>query len=281
MKDSRVICLTVLVVLTALVAGAGTGCSGQTSAPPVPDRPIRLMAKGDSTTEGSSNNRNRGSWRDDFHRMMRDAGYTNGTTPGFHYDMVGTHRSVKPHDIEPFDADCQAWGSHSIQNLHDRAIRGVYPEGTDGGDADWSGFAPPDAVLLLVGALDVSRLNAGSDNRTAASLDESIDDLKELLAGLRERNPRVTILLSTPLPSSAANRLGPVCSMEDLKDRIVATCEAGGFDAPGSPVLLVDQWTGFDPATMTGDGTHPNPAGQAFIARNYLNALRRSGVLKP
>jgi lysophospholipase L1-like esterase len=40
-----------------------------------------------------------------------------------------------------------------------------------------------------------------------------------------------------------------------------------------SPIVLVDQYTGFDPATMTYDGTHPNAAGDSHMADRWLEKL--------
>ena len=40
-----------------------------------------------------------------------------------------------------------------------------------------------------------------------------------------------------------------------------------------SPITVVDVWTGFNTATMTGDGVHPNDAGHAAIAQAFLAAL--------
>ena len=40
-----------------------------------------------------------------------------------------------------------------------------------------------------------------------------------------------------------------------------------------SPVIVVDQWTGFDTDADTYDGVHPNASGDAKIAQNWLEAL--------
>jgi mannan endo-1,4-beta-mannosidase len=40
-----------------------------------------------------------------------------------------------------------------------------------------------------------------------------------------------------------------------------------------SPITVVDQATGFNPSTDTGDGVHPNTTGSQKIATRWFNAL--------
>jgi lysophospholipase L1-like esterase len=40
-----------------------------------------------------------------------------------------------------------------------------------------------------------------------------------------------------------------------------------------SPIALADQYTGFDPATMTYDGTHPNAVGESRMADRWFEHL--------
>ena len=40
-----------------------------------------------------------------------------------------------------------------------------------------------------------------------------------------------------------------------------------------SPITLVDQYTGFDAATMTFDGTHPNSIGDSQMAERWIEKL--------
>src|SRR5262249_35503922 len=43
---------------------------------------------------------------------------------------------------------------------------------------------------------------------------------------------------------------------------------------PGSPVLVVDQYTGFDPMADTYDGQHPNASGEDKMAAVWFAALQ-------
>jgi len=40
-----------------------------------------------------------------------------------------------------------------------------------------------------------------------------------------------------------------------------------------SPVSVVDCWTGFDTAKMTGDGVHPNAVGNEALADSWFEPL--------
>ena len=46
-----------------------------------------------------------------------------------------------------------------------------------------------------------------------------------------------------------------------------------GITSAASPVLLVDQWTGFNTDNHTYDGVHPNAVGDQLIADNWFDAL--------
>lgn len=60
--------------------------------------------------------------------------------------------------------------------------------------------------------------------------------------------------------------------------RVVALNNAIGAWAPGksttsSPITVVDTFSGFDTATMTGDGVHPNDAGNKKMADSWYPAV--------
>jgi lysophospholipase L1-like esterase len=42
-----------------------------------------------------------------------------------------------------------------------------------------------------------------------------------------------------------------------------------------SPITVVDCWTGFDPASMTGDGVHPNAKGNDAMANCWYDPLAK------
>jgi lysophospholipase L1-like esterase len=48
---------------------------------------------------------------------------------------------------------------------------------------------------------------------------------------------------------------------------------AAGLTTSASPITVVDQWTGFDTATDTYDGVHPNDAGNVKLADKWYPAV--------
>ena len=50
---------------------------------------------------------------------------------------------------------------------------------------------------------------------------------------------------------------------------------AARLDGASARVVVVDQYTGFDPNADTRDGIHPNPAGEEKMARVWMSALAR------
>jgi lysophospholipase L1-like esterase len=64
-------------------------------------------------------------------------------------------------------------------------------------------------------------------------------------------------------------------------DRVVALNKAipawaASKNSTDSPITVVDCWTGFDTARDTGDGVHPNNAGNEKIANYWFEPLRRA-----
>ena len=58
--------------------------------------------------------------------------------------------------------------------------------------------------------------------------------------------------------------------------------QAADWSTGTSQVLTVDMYTGFDPATMTGDGVHPNATGERFMADRWMGAIEAiPGVPEP
>jgi lysophospholipase L1-like esterase len=49
---------------------------------------------------------------------------------------------------------------------------------------------------------------------------------------------------------------------------------AAGLTTAQSPIVVVDQWTGFDAVADTGDGVHPNDAGFRKMADRWYPAAR-------
>jgi acyl-CoA thioesterase I len=130
----------------------------------------------------------------------------------------------------------------------------------------------PDIALIHLGSNDVGQSGAAGVANADAYL-------REIIGRLRLANPNIDIALAQIVP------IGPGTSYFANADHIpvlnaaIATI-ASDLDSANSRVLLVDQFSGFDLATMMqSDGLHPDREGELFMAGRWQAAL--AGVLVP
>jgi len=125
----------------------------------------------------------------------------------------------------------------------------------------WLQGYTPDLVLLHLGT------NDAADGDSPRAIAERLARIVELL---RAKNPRVRIALAKLIPL-AGDSGGAIAALNreigSLGERL-ATKE--------SPVVVVDQNSGFDPATDSYDGIHPNAAGEEKMAARWLEGIHRA-----
>ena len=122
---------------------------------------------------------------------------------------------------------------------------------------DWLGVYTPDIVLLHIGTND---LGSGQSYTSTAN------EIKLIIDTIRLDNPDVTILLAKLIPRDYTYN-----NIIAFNQYIEPIAQEKGL--PNSPVIVVDQWTGFDYATDTYDGTHPNASGEEKMAEKWMQAL--------
>ena len=96
-----------------------------------------------------------------------------------------------------------------------------------------------------------------------------------VVANYRAVNPQVILLVAQVIPNAGCSTCGT--SIPAFNAALVPWAAAEYADA--SPIYLVDQYTGFDPATDTGDGCHPNVVGSQKMAEGWAEALAAHGLL--
>ncbi len=126
--------------------------------------------------------------------------------------------------------------------------------------------ANPDIVMIHLGTNDIGQ--NGAAGVTAADT-----NLRFIIDRLRVQNPSVTVLIARVIPigpgTSYFTNAAQVGPLNAVVDQI-----AVDLDTAMSPVLVVDQNTGFDLGTMMqSDGLHPNTAGEAFMADQWEATL--------
>lgn len=196
----------------------------------------RVMPLGDSIT-GSP-----GCWRALLWNRLQDAGYRD-------VDFVGT---LPPQGCSvAYDGDNEGHGGALVTDV---ARQNQLP--------GWLAATSPDVVLMHFGTNDV-----WSDVPAAAILDA----YTTLVGQMRASNPAMRILVAQIIPMAPAT-----CG--ECAQRVVALNDAipgwaAGISTAQSPVVVVDQWTGFSTGADTYDGVHPNASGDQKIADRWYPAL--------
>ncbi|HZJ65310.1 MAG TPA: GDSL-type esterase/lipase family protein [Kofleriaceae bacterium] len=202
----------------------------------------RIMPLGDSIT-GSP-----GCWRALLWNDLRTNGFTS-------IDFVGT---LPPQGCGvPYDGDNEGHGGFLATNIADQNLL-----------PGWLSATHPDIVMMHLGTNDV--WNARSPDVILAAFSKLVDQM-------RAQNPNMQILVAQILPMNPSN-----CA--ECGNRVVAfnaaiPSWAAGKTTAQSPIVVVDQWTGYSTAADTTDGVHPNNTGSAPGRRCPLEPagpLRRS-----
>ena len=198
----------------------------------------RIMPLGDSITEASGS---RNSFRRPLWQALNDA--------GFDTDFVGSRSGNRDGEAPnpDFDTDHEGhWGWRADRFLNNNNI------------LNWAQTHRPDVALIHLGTNDI--FNGQSVSSTISELGEIIDDL-------RTANPDIAILLAQIIPTSDTSRP----SLAPLNQAIPGL--AADKTTARSPVIVVDQNSGFNAETDTYDDVHPNIDGENKIANRWFEAL--------
>lgn len=202
---------------------------------------VQVMALGDSITEGRGGH-------DSYRRSL----WKNIENGGYSVDFVGNKSGVRPTSGEPtaydWDLDYAAESGRRADEIRDRL-------------PGWLDASPvPDVVLIHLGTNDLR------ENQSAASTASEIGQIIDVLRG-RNSNVKVIVAKIAYAPAFFTN-----AQVDNLNDAIAAM--AADRDTAGSPVVVVDQNTGFDAATDTFDGLHPTAAAENIQADRWFAKLK-------
>jgi lysophospholipase L1-like esterase len=201
--------------------------------PPPTGNPVKIMALGDSIT-GSP-----GCWRALLWQKL----------PAAQVDFVGTLPGQGCGFA--YDGENEGHGGFLATNV---AGQNQLP--------GWLAASDPDVVLMHFGTNDVWN-NLSPSTILAA--------FTTLVAQMRASNPAMKILVAQIIPMNPSNCADCAQRVIDLNAAVPAW--AAGLSTAASPITVVDQWTGFDTATDTYDGVHPNDAGNVKIAGKWYPSV--------
>ena len=222
---------------------------------------IKILVLGDSITQAESN---RASYRYPLWKKLVDA--------GLDFDFVGSmnrqfgqyNPGPPPHDDYrglKFDPDHEghfAWTADEI-------IRGRnFDNGSGAGRLqDWLSKYDVDIVMIHLGTNDAFMQQ---NNQSTG------EELKDIVTLLREDNSKVIILLARLIPTTRAAK--DTKAVVSLNETIVKLSRSLGTSE--SPVILVDQFAGFDGEADLYDKVHPNAKGEEKMAEKWFDAIQRA-----
>ncbi|AVT38190.1 cellulose binding domain-containing protein [Plantactinospora sp. BB1] len=224
------------IVLAALAVALGTVVVARPALPAEAPAPVRIMPLGDSIT-GSP-----GCWRSILWNRLQNTGYTD-------IDFVGT---LGPQGCgQPYDGENEGHGGALVTTVADQ---NQLPP--------WLAATRPDVVLMHFGTNDVW------SNRATSTI---LAAYGKLVDQMRASNPAMKILVAKIIPMAPST-----CA--ECGQRVVALNDAipgwaASKSTAGSPIVVVDQWTGFSTGSDTYDGVHPNAAGDQKMSDRWYPAL--------
>lgn len=211
--------------------------------------PARILPIGDSITQGDNSHN---TWRRPLWQSLTNAGFSVdfvGST-NRHYAGPGNPGSLPP--SPDFDLDHEGHWEFTAD-----ALAAALP--------GWlTNYPPPDIALLHAGTRDCI-LNEPMTN--------TVLELKAIIDILRGRNPRIAILLAKLIPTTLQQNAN-VTNLNAQLDGLAAS-----KTTPASPVIIVDQYTGFNATDDTWDGIRPSFSGETKMAQKWFTTLRV--VLQP
>jgi lysophospholipase L1-like esterase len=173
---------------------------------------------------------------------LQNTGHTN-------IDMVGT-LPAQGCGV-PYDGDNEGHGGILATNMANQ--NQLVP---------WLAATHPDIVIMHLGTNDV--WNNLSPTTILAAYSTLVDQMRASNAGMK-------ILVAKIIPMNPSNCTECAQRVINLNNAIPAW--ATGKATAASPITVVDQWTGFNDATDTGDGVHPNDSGNQKMSDGWFPTL--------
>lgn len=204
--------------------------------PPPPSGVARILPLGDSITKGRKDH---WSYRRDLEIALTNAGCA--------FDYVGSVSGPGSGPGVPLiDRDHDGHSGLRTDEIANRMHNWL-----PGNEHDWA--------LVHIGTNDV---------RQGTSISAARTNIGRIIDKLRGANPNVGILLAQIIPNLPENE-ADVAALNDA----IASIAAEKNLPSASPVIVVDQYSGYSTFTHNYDLVHPNDAGDALLAERWFQAL--------
>jgi lysophospholipase L1-like esterase len=233
-------------------------------------RPLRIMALGDSLTDGADPQRpttSPQSYRGFLEQRLRTAGYD--------VDFVGTQRRQA---IGGTDPDHEGHSGFTIGPDDSTLCTSCGPANIDAGLQAWLEATDPDIVLLLIGVNDLlPARDPAIGLRRETVPEEAADKLRRLVERLRTLDPDRPVVVASYPPVSFLSSPGGGSSVA-FRTLNAAAKELGQGSDPlvrYAPMkeTFTGSWGEADVLTEVGDTLHPSATGAERIADVWFDAL--------
>jgi lysophospholipase L1-like esterase len=197
---------------------------------------VKIMPLGDSITESFPG-----------HATYRFYLYQKLVNAGYDVDFVGSMYGANGGSplYSNFDQNHEGHSGYRTDQILSNAV-------------NWANLNKPDVVLLHTGSNDIEQ---GQSNSS------TVNEISSLIDALRSVVPNVKILLAQIIPE--ASNTQAFAQLNSLLPNLAAQKTTSN-----SPVVLVDQYTGFDANADTFDGVHPDESGERKMADKWFAALQ-------
>lgn len=217
-----------------------------------------ILCLGNSITNGVDSFN---SYRRDLWRLLHAANYN--------FDFIGSrnkHSMGSEVPVPDFDTDHEG---HSGWTANDIFYAASWDTAA-GNINTWLNLYTPGMVLLELGTNDVFQCRKPA---------EILKDIYDVLGLLRKKNDHVRFFIAQIPPLGGqwsdkklcGNDTSYALAILDLNKAIVSF--AAAHSTRQSPVMVVDQYTGVDPATDMFDDIHPNKRGEKIMAERWFSAI--------
>ena len=243
MKARALLISACLVVAGLSVGPAPTATAADGGSP-------RVMVIGDSITQGSAGD---WTWRYRLYKHLM----ANGVSP----DMVGPKNDL--YDNVAGQHGAQTYADPNFDRDHNGVWGRPALQAKDTVEAEVRS-ANPDYALILLGINDLAWF---TDPATTGQ------SLRTLITNARRAKPGLKIVLGRVLPTDrAADEPAFAAKVAELNATINTI--ATSMTTVASPITIAATDAGFNAATDTWDGVHPNARGEYKVAAAFADALK-------
>ncbi len=198
-----------------------------------------------------------------YRRTLKELSFSDS---GRAFDFVGTQ--FGPY-VADNDRQSEGYSGYSTNDFLER----VHDDSDSGErvlDYALARIDTPDIVLIHLGTNDML-LAFGSEDEQASEIERSMDSLRRIVGKLRDKNGNIVVLMAQIIPIWSTSGISNIVPY----NKAIATL-VSDLDTSSSPVVLVDQFSGFNPepgTDMSDDGVHPSSQGDARMGSVWFDAL--------